>query len=116
MGSELFFVWLGMLEVLASLIYIFSGGRFRILWGGCLFSLCASLVIFLIWPQSFFGRYLFWNSQVNECSDLVIVDGSSPLHCELGWWFLVAGLFFFILAVLTCFIAATIKSCLRLRG
>lgn len=116
MGSELFFIWLGTLEVLTSLIYLFSDGRFRILWGGCLFSSCVSLVLFIIWPQSFFWSNLFWNSKPNECSELAIVDGISPLHCELGWWFIDAGLFFFILAVLTCFIAATIKYFAQLRG
>ncbi|HHG6074570.1 TPA: hypothetical protein ACPWZ0_004199 [Salmonella enterica subsp. enterica serovar Vietnam] len=54
--TNLAIIW-GIIEALFSIIFILCYSNFRKLWGGCLLSLCVSLASFLVWCESYYGRW-----------------------------------------------------------
>ncbi|EBF8127299.1 hypothetical protein GJ200_14830 [Salmonella enterica subsp. enterica] len=97
--TNLAIIW-GIIEALFSIIFILCYSNFRKLWGGCLLSLCASLASFLVWRESYYGRWGDGGEYGVECPDVLISCDNYHFLYELGWWLYWAATFTFVVSTL----------------
>ncbi|EAW1717922.1 hypothetical protein AHX05_03430 [Salmonella enterica subsp. indica] len=97
--TNLAIIW-GIIEALFSIIFILCYSNFRKLWGGCLLSLCVSLASFLVWCESYYGRWDDGGEYGVECPDVLISCDNYHFLYEPGWGLYWAATFTFVVSTL----------------
>ncbi|EHR8836426.1 hypothetical protein WAC87_003278 [Shigella flexneri] len=107
-GDELCAI-LGIIVAIICFYLVSVDKRFRFVWGGFLFLLCASAVSFGVWDASYWGR---WGG---KCADVLISCDYYHYLYTLGWWLYCIAILLFIAAGWVRIVVAAVSMLVRWR-